>query len=1090
VAPRSAPASYTPTHLAEKILTSRSALEGERKQVTVLFADVKGSMALSEQVDPEDWHQILDRFFQILTEGVHRFEGTINQYTGDGIMALFGAPIAHEDHAQRACYAALRLREELRSYADEMRRTRGVSFLVRIGINSGEVVVGRIGDDLRMDYTAQGHTVGLAARLEQLAEPGKPLLSAATAELVRGYFRLNDLGAATVKGMSAPLHLYELEGVGDVRTRFDLSRTRGLTRFVGRDAEMQILDSALARTLEHHGRIVALVADAGTGKSRLCFEFTQRCRQRGIDVHEVVCVAHGQTIPFLPLIDHLRQSFGVGPHDRPEVVRQKIAGSLTLLDSELHETLPLWFDFLGVPDPGRPLPRMDPDTRQRKFVNAIRRMVRARSRAAPGVLIFEDLQWADAASERLLQNLVEVLTESRTLLVLNFRPEYRPAWLQLAWDDPSRGDTDPAEAFLRVVHLTPLRVPAVRQLLDELIGIDPALGDLRVRIHERTAGNPFFIEEVVRSLYDDGVLVNEAAKGARPKARLTRAVKEIHIPASVRAVLASRIDRLTAAEKTVLQTAAVIGKEFSEPVLQRVLTEDGFHVDLDGVLSHLVAADFLWERSLYPEAEYAFIHPLTHHVAYYAQLRDRRVRVHAAIARALLAIDPDAVETRAATIAHHWEGAGELLEAARWRRQAAEWLSRTDAAQAQRHWRKVRDLCLALAASAERNELLLHASVRILLGGVRLGLAHDDAHEIFETARAAGEAAGDRRGLARLFNAYGMLNGMSGLGGAAVKCIMEAERFAAESDDREVQITLRVTVGVWFLHRGQLHDALAVIEQGITLAEGDFTLGADSSGFSPLIFLILYRGMARSVIGRLEDARADVETALQLAREHEDAELECLALGFLGLIAYYAGDDVSILSLARQTMELAGRIGSPFIVGFAGGVLGTAHRMRQEWDAAIAVLEDEIALTRERRTGLLVEAVSIANLAEAYLGKGDATKALQAAERAVEVARERGARLFESDALLAKADVLVHHADAASLATAAQLIDEAHAIITETGSMSRLPLVEELRAAMALARADREPARQHLRRALQTYEQIGAHGHAERLRRRLTEDPN
>jgi class 3 adenylate cyclase len=288
------PLSYTPKHLAEKILTSRSALEGERKQVTVLFADVKGSMDLAEQADPEEWHKIMDRFFAILSEGVHRFEGTVNQFTGDGIMALFGAPIAHEDHARRACYAALYLRDELRRYADDLRRKAALNFSVRIGLNSGEVVVGKIGDDLRMDYTAQGHTVGLAARMEQLAEPGRVYLTEETTKLVSGFFRLHDLGPFELKGASTAVRVYELEGVTALRTSIEVSRSRGFSRFVGRADEMAALEAALGRAIEGNGQVVGVVAEAGTGKSRLCYEFAERCRARGIKVYDGHGVAQGR----------------------------------------------------------------------------------------------------------------------------------------------------------------------------------------------------------------------------------------------------------------------------------------------------------------------------------------------------------------------------------------------------------------------------------------------------------------------------------------------------------------------------------------------------------------------------------------------------------------------------------------------------------------------------------------------------------------------------------------------------------------------------------------------------------------------------
>src|SRR5438067_8584630 len=302
---------YTPKHLVEKILASRTALEGERKQVTVLFADMKGSMGLAEQLDPEDWHKIMDRFFQLLADGVHRFEGTVNQYTGDGVMALFGAPIAHEDHARRACYAALYLQDELGRHAEELKRTRGIGFAVRMGLNSGEVVVGTIGDDLHMEYTAQGHTVGLAARMEQLADPGTAYLTEHTAKLVADHFRLRDLGAFTVKGVREPLRVHALEGAGPLRTRLEVvAQARGLSRFVGREEEMARLAGALERAVAGEGQVVGLGGEPGVGKSRLSGEFTQRCAARGLTVYEGHGAAHGKLIPFLPILELFRHYYG------------------------------------------------------------------------------------------------------------------------------------------------------------------------------------------------------------------------------------------------------------------------------------------------------------------------------------------------------------------------------------------------------------------------------------------------------------------------------------------------------------------------------------------------------------------------------------------------------------------------------------------------------------------------------------------------------------------------------------------------------------------------------------------------------------
>src|SRR5436309_2412106 len=546
------PRVYTPKHLAEKILTSRVALEGERKQVTVLFADVKGSMELAEQLDPEAWHGIMDRFFQLLAAGVHRFEGTVNQYMGDGIMALFGAPVAHEDHARRACYAALHLAGELRRYATELRLRQALSFSVRMGLNSGEVVVGKIGDDLRMDYTALGHTVGLAARMEQLAEPGKVFLTEHTARLVAGFFTLRDLGESAVKGVGAPLRVYELEGVGALRTRLDVARARGFSRFVGRTAEMASLEAALGRAVAGTGQVIGVVAEAGVGKSRLCQEFTERARAQGIAVYDAHCVAHGKMIPFFLVLELMRGYFGITDQDGDEAARRKVAGTLLLLDPELTGALPLLLDFLGVPDPERPVPRMDPEARQRQLFELIRRLVRARSRREPAVFLIDDLHWIDGASEGFVETAIEALSGARPLFLVNFRPEYHAAWTQ--------------KSYYQQLPLLPLGPEAIAELLASLLGTDPSLAGLVERVRERTRGNPFFIEEVVQSLLEAGTL-----HGTRGSYRLARPVAEVAIPATVQAVLAARIDRLPEREKQILQTAAVIGREFSEPIVQAVV---------------------------------------------------------------------------------------------------------------------------------------------------------------------------------------------------------------------------------------------------------------------------------------------------------------------------------------------------------------------------------------------------------------------------------------------------------------------------------------------------------------------------------------
>jgi class 3 adenylate cyclase len=403
--------------------------DGERKQVTALFADVSGSMDLAEQQDPEEWRKIMQRFFSILADAVTKFEGTVDKFTGDGIMAVFGAPVAHEDHAQRACYAALQMLADVAEYAAELRRGSGLNFSTRIGINSGEVVAGAIGG-AEGDYTAIGHTVGLAQRMEALAEPGKAYLTEHSAALATGFLELEDLGEFEIKGASRPVRVFELAGVGAARSRLDLARARGFSRFVGRAEEMGALESALDLAEAGEGLAIGLVADPGVGKSRLSHEFSQRCRERGVEVFEAQAQSHGQAVPFMPVLQMLRSFFGIGEHEPEQAAREKIAGRALLLDPGFAEDLPLMFDFLGVPDPDRPLPQMSPEARQRALGAIVCRLVNAPSRRKTLVLVIEDLHWVDEGSATMLGNLIESIAGTNTLAVVNYRPEYTPLWVE------------------------------------------------------------------------------------------------------------------------------------------------------------------------------------------------------------------------------------------------------------------------------------------------------------------------------------------------------------------------------------------------------------------------------------------------------------------------------------------------------------------------------------------------------------------------------------------------------------------------------------------------------------------------------------
>jgi predicted ATPase len=472
-------------------------------------------------------------------------------------------------------------------------------------------------------------------------------VSQATAQLASGYVDLRDLGTASVKGVSQPIHVFELAGPGEHLTRLDVARSRGLTRFVGRDADLQTLEAALEQAQIGNGQVVGVVAEAGTGKSRLCFEFVERCRARGISVNEGHCPAHGKSVAYLPVLEMLRDIFDIGDHDTDHEARRKIAGELLLLDDHFQELLPLLFDFLGVPDPERPAPQLSPEARQRQLSAFLRHLTQARSQREPRVLLIDDAHWIDSGSDAFLAQAVEAASGTRTLWLINFRPEYHADWM--------------SRSTYRQLPLLPLGRESTEELLVDLLGRDASLAGLPERIHERTGGNPFFIEEVVMSLVENGRL-----EGPRGAYRLVTPVEALEIPGAVQGVLAARIDRLPERDKQLLQTASVIGKEFPERILRRVAELP--QSELAPSLAALVLGEFLVEKVLYPEPEYAFKHPLTHEVAYESQLRDRRARIHAAVARAHEEMDGERLDERAALLAHHWDEYGRSWAGPRSRR--------------------------------------------------------------------------------------------------------------------------------------------------------------------------------------------------------------------------------------------------------------------------------------------------------------------------------------------------------------------------------------------------------------------------------------
>src|SRR5437773_1002259 len=647
------PDTYVPKHLAEKILASRHTLEGERKQVTVLFADIRGSTKLVEGLDPEEAQKIIDPVLSVMMEAVHRYEGTVNQVLGDGIMALFGAPLAHEDHALRACYAALAMQEEMRRYREKLGQSEELGLQIGIGLNSGEVVVRSIDNDLNIDYSALGHTTHLAARMQELANGGAILMMASTLREVEGFVEVKSLGAVQVKGVSRPIDAYELVGVTSARTRLHAAVSRGLTPFVGRKTEIETFQKLIERSVTGRGQIFSMVGEPGMGKSRLVYEFIHSHVPPDWRVVEAPSVSYGKAAPYFPVIELIRRYFDISEGEEIESIREKIIDHVLKLDEMVKDAIPPILALVGaLPDykDGRPrsygsnggqqnvldsiqkFKDMEPQQRRRHTFEALKRVMIRESQKQPLLLVFEDLHWIDNETQAFLDNLVESLPMARMLLLVNYRPGYNHNWAD--------------KTYYTQVRIDALQSTNAEELLRHLLGHNKDLEPLKESLIQRTEGNPFFAEESVRSLVETGILVGE--KGAY---RPGLAVDTIRIPRSVQSVVADRIDRLPIEGKHLLQTAAVIGAIVPFKLLRAVAEQP--QQELYQHLSTLQAAEFLYETNLFPDVEYSFKHALTNEIAYGALLHERRTFLHARIVKALEEITENISHDHLEKLAHH-----------------------------------------------------------------------------------------------------------------------------------------------------------------------------------------------------------------------------------------------------------------------------------------------------------------------------------------------------------------------------------------------------------------------------------------------------
>jgi class 3 adenylate cyclase/tetratricopeptide (TPR) repeat protein len=1044
------PENYTPKHLAEKILTSRAALEGERKQVTALFADLKGSMELFADRDPEEARRLLDPVIEHMMEAVHRYEGTVNHVLGDGIVALFGAPLAHEDHAVRASYAALRMQETVKRYAEGVLRSEGIPIRIRVGLNSGEVVVRSIGSDFRMDYTVVGQTTNVAARMEQMAAPGSILISAGTLALAEGYVQVKPLGPLKVKGLELPLEVYEVVGATTVRSRLHATAARGLTRFVGRDGELDHLRQALERAGAGHGQVVAVVGEPGVGKSRLYWEFTHSHRTQGWLVVESGSVSYGKATSFLPMIDLLRSYFQIEAGDEARKIREKVTGRLLSLDRALEPSLLALLWLLDIPIDDSHWQRLDPPQRRQRALDGVKRLLLRESQVQPLLVLFEDLHWIDAETQALLDGLVESLPTARLLLLVNYRPEYQHAWS--------------GKSYYQQLRIDPLPPESADELLKALLGNDAGLQPLKELLIERTEGNPFFLEESVRALVD-----SRALTGERGAYRLTKTPQSLLIPATAQAILAARIDQLSPEDKRLLQAASVIGKDVPFVLLLAIaeLPEE----NLRHGLAHLQAAEFLYEARLFPDLEYTFKHALTHDVTYASLLQERRRTLHSRIVDALEQLYPDRLTEQVERLAYHAFHGEVWRKAVPYLCQAG---TKASARSANREAVSYFEQALtALTRLSETRETLEQAV------DIRFELLRSSLFPLGEIVRIDGylreaeslaRTLDDRRrlGLVSVYISHNSL--ISGLTSDARVFAENARTIAQALKDVPLQICAELYLGAAYVAAGDYRRAEDPLRNVLGSLQGELVRERFGMPGFPAVLARFYLLWSLAERGAFDEGVAQGLEAIRIAEGLDHPYTLSAAYYRLAFLYNVKGDFSQAAHLLQSCIGVASDWNIPMYSAIAMECLGHTYALSGRVAEGISLLQQ--ALSALESMGMaLYQLLGILHLGEALLGANRRDEAKSLAERGLTIARERGNRGHEAWALRLLGEVASSplHAD---VVTAKAHYGAAMALASK---LEMRPLVAHCHLGLGRlnARADkRAEAKQHLAIAIRMYREM------------------
>ncbi len=962
----------TPRHLAEKILTSRTEVEGERKQVSVLFADITGSFELISGRDPESAQAILNPVLEQMIEAVHYYEGTVNRLLGDGIMAIFGAPLAHEDHAVRACYAALMIQESAAELADRVEQP----LKLRIGLDSGEIVVCAIRKDLDMEYTVVGETAHLAARMEQMARPGSILTTTKTIRLAEGYVTARSLGPQPIKGLAKPEEVYEVIGAGPAHTRLQAATLRGLTQFVGRETELDQLRRAQQPVATELGQLVAVIGEAGVGKSRLLHEFTHSHRLLGWLVLETTAISLGRATSYLPVVALLKIYFAIQDRDNRHEIRRKVVEKTLALDQGLEPTLPALLALLDIPVDDAGWHTLDPVQRRRRTLDAVRGLLLREARKQPVLLIFEDLHWVDNETQALLDALAGALGSARLLLLVTYRPGYEHVW--------------GSKVNYSQIRLSALPTHDTRDLLEVLLGDDPELNPLKQLLILR-GGNPFFLEETVRALVE-----TQALSGERGHYRLMRPIGNIKVPPTVQATLAARIDRLLPNDKSLLQIASVVGREIPLAVLRPMA--DFTEVALNDALERLQTAEFLFETGLYPDVEYSFTHALTHEVTYNGLLRARRSSLHARLVNAIETLYRDRLGEHIERLAQH-AVRGELLEkAVRYLRQAGLKALSRSALENGRVWFEQALAILEKVPETKAN-IELAIDIRFDLRNSLHPLGHlERCLDHLQKVQAQATQLVDKRRLGQASSFLCQYYRLMGELAPATDAGDRAMAIAEELDDLPLRMVASGHVAAIFAARGNHHRASQILDTAVERLRGD--LATETMGTTGVlgVFMRGYLACSLAELGKFERAARCAEEAVEIAEAANHVYSLSFSYYSKGIVLALQGEVSQGITVLEQSLDVCRSWTLPLMLPLIGISLGHAYCLADRVDEAIVLLEEteREASTMHRLGG---HAMTLVRLGEAYLRSARIADAERCGRQALLLSRKQGEHGHEAHAL-------------------------------------------------------------------------------------------